>query len=91
MARLFEERDWLLFNQPSQSPITNVHNACVFPSSHLVCLCRAQANRVRHPNWMEEEVAVPDLVEDDDAVTARVTTVKSLAVVAEVNYEEGTV
>lgn len=31
MSWLFEERDWLLFNQPSQSPITNVHNACVFP------------------------------------------------------------
>jgi hypothetical protein len=27
----FNKRDWLLFNQPSQSPITNVHDACIFP------------------------------------------------------------
>lgn len=41
---------------------------------------------------MEEEVAVPDLVEDDDAVvTARVTTVESLTVVVEANFEEGAV
>ena len=31
MVQLFEERNWLLFNQPSQSPITNVYNACDFP------------------------------------------------------------
>ena len=31
MKELFDERDWLLFNQPSQSPITNVHDACIFP------------------------------------------------------------
>jgi hypothetical protein len=31
MQNEFNQRDWLLFNQPSQSPITNVHNACIFP------------------------------------------------------------
>ena len=31
MRDMFEERGWLLFNQPSQSPVTNVHDACVFP------------------------------------------------------------
>ena len=25
------DRGWLLFNQPPQSPITNVHDACIFP------------------------------------------------------------
>ena len=29
--RLFDERGWLIFNQPSQSPVTNVHDACIFP------------------------------------------------------------
>ena len=24
-------RKWLLFNQPSQSAVTNVHDACIFP------------------------------------------------------------
>jgi hypothetical protein len=31
MQDKFNKRDWLLFNQPSQSPITNVHDACIFP------------------------------------------------------------
>ena len=31
MKREFDKRDWLLFNQPSQSPATNVHDACIFP------------------------------------------------------------
>ena len=31
MKRSFQKRDWLLFNQPSQSPVTNVHDACIFP------------------------------------------------------------
>ena len=31
MKNEFMSRDWLLFNQPSQSPITNVHDACIFP------------------------------------------------------------
>ena len=31
MRSMFEERGWILFNQPSQSPITNVHDACIFP------------------------------------------------------------
>ena len=31
MKRIFSEKEWLLFNQPSQSPVTNVHDACVFP------------------------------------------------------------
>ena len=31
MRDMFEERGWLLFNQPSQSLVTNVHDACVFP------------------------------------------------------------
>ena len=25
------ERDWLLFNQITHSPVTNIHGACVFP------------------------------------------------------------
>ena len=42
-------------------------------------------------NWMDEE-KTPDLVEDDDdaAVTARIMMVNSMAVTAEVNYEEET-
>ena len=31
MRREFSSRGWILFNQPSQSPITNVHDACIFP------------------------------------------------------------
>ena len=31
MQDLFNARGWLLFNQPSQSPVTNIHDACVFP------------------------------------------------------------
>jgi len=31
MNDLFRVRDWLLFNQPSQSPVTNIHDACIFP------------------------------------------------------------
>ena len=31
MMEEFEKREWLLFNQPSQSPVTNVHDACIFP------------------------------------------------------------
>ena len=31
MKKLFYERGWILFIQPSQSPMTNVHNACIFP------------------------------------------------------------
>lgn len=31
MRNEFERRDWILFNQPSQSPVTNVHDACIFP------------------------------------------------------------
>ena len=27
----FAKREWLLFNQPSQSPVINVHNTCIFP------------------------------------------------------------
>ena len=28
---MFRERGWVIFNQPSQSPVTNVHDACIFP------------------------------------------------------------
>ena len=28
---IFENKDWIILNQPSQSPVTNVHDACVFP------------------------------------------------------------
>ena len=31
MNEEFTKREWLIFNQPSQSPITNVHDACIFP------------------------------------------------------------
>ena len=31
MKRIFKEKDWILFQQPSQSPVTNVHDACIFP------------------------------------------------------------
>ena len=31
MKREFGDREWLLFDQPSQSPVTNVHDACIFP------------------------------------------------------------
>ena len=31
MKKEFNQRDWILFNQPSQSSITNVHDACIFP------------------------------------------------------------
>ena len=44
------------------------------------------------PNWMDVDVTVPDLVEDDDAVLmARVTTVELLTVAAEVDCKEKTV
>ena len=29
---LFAERDWLIFNQPSQSPTLNVHDFTIFPA-----------------------------------------------------------
>ncbi len=31
MKEEFAARDWLLFDQPPQSPVTNVHDACIFP------------------------------------------------------------
>ena len=31
MNDMFRVRDWLIFNQPSQSPVTNIHDACIFP------------------------------------------------------------
>ena len=31
MEAIFKERDWILFNQPSQSLVTNVHDSCIFP------------------------------------------------------------
>ena len=31
MKEIFDEKDWLLFDQPSQSLVTNIHDACVFP------------------------------------------------------------
>ena len=31
MNEMFAERGWVIFNQPSQSPMTNVHDACIFP------------------------------------------------------------
>ena len=27
----FENRDWIIFNQPAQLPVSNFHNACFFP------------------------------------------------------------
>lgn len=33
MNEIFDEKGWLLFNQPSQSPVTNVHDACIFQQS----------------------------------------------------------
>ena len=44
MEEEFRRRDWLLFNQPSQSPITNVHDACIFPMmSKMVSMEQAVA------------------------------------------------
>lgn len=31
MREEFARREWILFNQPPQSPVTNVHDACIFP------------------------------------------------------------
>ena len=31
MNKIFYEKGWILFIQPSQSPMTNVHDACIFP------------------------------------------------------------
>ena len=31
MENIFAQKQWILFNQPPQSPITNVHDACIFP------------------------------------------------------------
>ena len=31
MKEIFDKEGWIFFNQPSQSPITNVHDACIFP------------------------------------------------------------
>ena len=31
MKKTFDEKGWIIFNQPPQSPITNVHDACIFP------------------------------------------------------------
>lgn len=42
MNALFQERGWILFNQPSQSPMTNVHDACIFPMMSK-CLSKIQA------------------------------------------------
>ena len=46
--------------------------------------------READPNWMEEDVTIPDsVVEDDDAVVATsVTAVNSMSVLEEANYEE---
>lgn len=31
MEEEFRKRDWIMFHQPPQSPVTNVHDACIFP------------------------------------------------------------
>ena len=31
MDRKFDELGWVRFNQPPQSPVTNIHDACIFP------------------------------------------------------------
>ena len=31
MEKIFNEKGWLNFKQASQSPVTNVHDACIFP------------------------------------------------------------
>ena len=43
MNREFERRDWIHFNQPPQSPITNVHDACIFPMMSK-CVSKEQAS-----------------------------------------------
>lgn len=42
MTEIFEKKNWIIFNQPSQSPVTNVHDACIFP---MLCkmVSKAQA------------------------------------------------
>jgi len=42
MKQIFAEKEWLLFNQPSQSPITNVHDVCIFPMMSK-CVSKEQA------------------------------------------------
>ena len=42
MQQMIDERGWILFCQPSQSPVTNVHNVCIFPMmSKKVSSCQA--------------------------------------------------
>ena len=44
MDRLWhDELGGIIFNQPSQSPVTNVHDACIFPMMSK-CVSRDQAN-----------------------------------------------
>ena len=31
MSSEFKQRDWIIFNQPSQSPVLNMCDACYFP------------------------------------------------------------
>jgi hypothetical protein len=46
MKREFDRRDWLLFNQPSQSPVTNVHDACIFPMMSKAVTRRVSAKNI---------------------------------------------
>ena len=44
MDDFFDSKGWLRFNQPPQSPVTNVHDACIFPMMAKI-LSREQAIR----------------------------------------------
>lgn len=65
------ERGWLSFRQPSQSPITNVHDACVFPMMSRA-VSKEQANAYGSQVLKSEELhrAVMTVWNDDTHLVA---------------------
>ena len=47
MKAIFKQRKWILFNQPPQSPMTNVHDACIFPQMSRA-VSNIQASHFNH-------------------------------------------
>ena len=55
MEAIFSERNWVVFNQPPQSPVTNVHDACIF-SMMTRYVSRQQAVNYSNRQFQLEEI-----------------------------------
>ena len=68
---LFDDRDWLIFNQPSQSPTLNVHDFTIFPAmSKAVSREQALVYGSRVMKGEELNKAVTSVFDDRDNLPA---------------------